>query len=45
MIDDLQTPLYKTNHEYRSYFPLENILFNNQAKNLKSGLQGFKRIS
>ena len=22
MIDDLQTPKHKTNHKYRSYFPL-----------------------
>ena len=32
MIDDLQTPLYKTNHKYRSYFPLTYYVNNNQAK-------------
>jgi hypothetical protein len=45
MIDDLQTPLYKTNHKYRSYFPLDIILINNQAKKLNLGIQAFKRIS
>jgi len=43
MIDDLQTPLYKTNHKYRSYFPLNILTINNQAKNIKPDLQSFKR--
>jgi hypothetical protein len=26
MIDDLQTPKHKTNHKYRSYFPLLSFI-------------------
>jgi hypothetical protein len=31
MIDDLQTPKHKTNHKYRSCFPLISFIFDNKT--------------
>jgi hypothetical protein len=31
MIDDLQTPKHKTNHKYRSYFPLLSFIIRNKT--------------
>ncbi len=31
MIDDLQTPKHKTNHKYRSCFPLISFIFENKT--------------